>query len=83
MTASACQRDIVATAVESLSPEHRQILVEAYFRRRTVTETAHTLGLPIPVVKRRLYHALRELRRSLAAEGLPVNPTTSRDPMAA
>jgi RNA polymerase sigma-70 factor (ECF subfamily) len=72
MTASARQRDVIAAAVESLYPEHRQVLVEAYFGHRSVPETARTLGLPVPVVKRRLYDALKELRRMLPADTRPV-----------
>ena len=83
MTAPARQRDVVAAAVESLHPEHRQVLVLAYFQGRSVNETARMLGLPVPVVKVHVYDALRQLRRTLAAEGLPLHPTTRHDPAAA
>ena len=83
MTASARERDIVAAAVESLHPEHRQILVEAYFKGRSATEAAHALDLPVRVVKVRIYDALRELRRNLAAAGVPVHQLTGRKPVAA
>jgi RNA polymerase sigma-70 factor (ECF subfamily) len=83
MTAPARERDVVAAAVESLHPEHRQILAEAYFKGRSATETAHALGLPVRVVKVRIYEALRELRRILAAEGLPLDQTAPRNPVAA
>jgi RNA polymerase sigma-70 factor (ECF subfamily) len=76
MTASARQRD-VAAAVESLRPEHRQILAEAYFKGRSVTETAQALGLPVRVVKVRIYDAMRELRQVLPVE------TAGRGPLAA
>jgi len=77
MTASARQRDVVAAAVESLPREHRQVLVEAYFQGRSVTETARLLGLPVPVVKTRVYEALRHLRHTLAVEGLPLHPAAA------
>jgi DNA-directed RNA polymerase specialized sigma24 family protein len=83
MTASARQREVVAAAVESLRPGHRQVLVVAYFQGRSVTETARALGLPVAVVKVRLYDAMHHLRRTLAVEGLPLHPTTRRDPAAA
>ena len=57
MTTSARQRSVVAAAVESLHPEHRQVLLKAYFQGHSVSETAYALGLPLPVVKRRIYEA--------------------------
>ena len=69
MTAPTRQRDVVAAAVESLRPELRQVLVEAYFRGRSVSETAAVLGLPVRVVKTRIYHAMRELSRVPALAG--------------
>jgi len=83
MTAPARQRDVVAAAVESLRPELRQVLVEAYFKGRSATETAAALGLPVRVVKVRIYHALHELRRVAGVEGLPIGPTAGRNPVAA
>jgi DNA-directed RNA polymerase specialized sigma24 family protein len=58
-------------------------LVEAYFRGRSATETAAALGLPVRVVKVRIYNALRELRRGPAVAGLTVRPTAGRNPVAA
>jgi RNA polymerase sigma-70 factor, ECF subfamily len=83
MTASTSRRDVVAAAVGSLHPEYRQVLVEGYFRGRTVSETARALRLPVPVVKSRIYGALRQLRTILTAHGVPMPPTPDRDPVAA
>jgi RNA polymerase sigma-70 factor (ECF subfamily) len=49
-------------ALNQLSPEHREVLVEMYYRGRTVTETAAALGVPAGTVKSRSFYALRALR---------------------
>jgi RNA polymerase sigma-70 factor (ECF subfamily) len=55
----------VADALRTLSPPHREILVETYFQDRTVAEAAQRLGLPLGTAKSRVYYALRALRSSL------------------
>jgi RNA polymerase sigma-70 factor (ECF subfamily) len=55
----------VLGALERLSPEHKEILVELYYRGRTVTEAAEALGLPPGTVKSRSYYALRAMRAVL------------------
>ncbi|MFG2756024.1 sigma-70 family RNA polymerase sigma factor [Streptomyces wuyuanensis] len=55
----------VRAAVRSLSPEHRAVLVQIYFRGRSVAEAARVLGIPQGTVKSRSYHALRAMARSL------------------
>jgi RNA polymerase sigma-70 factor (ECF subfamily) len=55
----------VLRALDRISPEHREILVELYYRGRTVTETAEALGLPTGTVKSRSYYALRAMRAVL------------------
>jgi RNA polymerase sigma-70 factor, ECF subfamily len=55
----------VREAVRTLSPEHRAVLVEIYFRGRSVSETAQALGIPAGTVKSRSYYALRLLSRTL------------------
>lgn len=52
----------VLGALDRLSAEHREVLVEMYYRGRTVAETAQVLGIPPGTVKSRSYHALRTLR---------------------
>jgi DNA-directed RNA polymerase specialized sigma24 family protein len=82
MTTPARQNGAVAAAVESLHPDHRQILLQAYFRGHSASETARTLGLPLPLVKRRIYEAMQQLRGSLAQEQ-PSLATAGRRPLAA
>ncbi|MFD7071340.1 sigma-70 family RNA polymerase sigma factor [Streptomyces sp. NPDC059913] len=62
--ATVCALD-VREAVRTLSPEHRAVLVQMYFRGLTVDETAEVLGIPAGTVKSRSYYALRRLSRSL------------------
>jgi RNA polymerase sigma-70 factor, ECF subfamily len=57
-------------ALRALSPAHREILVETYFRGRTVPEAAEALGLPLGTAKSRVYYALRALRTALEQRGV-------------
>ncbi|MEU6844103.1 sigma-70 family RNA polymerase sigma factor [Streptomyces sp. NPDC046716] len=60
-TAALDVRDAVAT----LSPDHRAVLMEVYFKGASVAEAAAVLGIPPGTVKSRAYYALRALRRVL------------------
>lgn len=60
----------VTDALRSLSHAHREILLETYFRGRTVPEAAEELGLPLGTAKSRVYYALRALRAALAQRGV-------------
>lgn len=59
----------VAAALRSLSEEHRVVLVETYYRGRSVAEAAEVLGIPAGTVKSRAYYALRALRVALEERG--------------
>jgi RNA polymerase sigma-70 factor (ECF subfamily) len=56
-------------ALRRLSPEHRGVLREVYYRDRSVAEAARALGVPPGTVKSRTYYALRALRLVLAEMG--------------
>ena len=60
----------VTDALRSLSHAHREILVETFFRGRTVPEAAEALGLPLGTAKSRVYYALRALRAALQQRGV-------------
>lgn len=60
----------VTEALRGLSHAHREILVETYFRGRTVPEAAEVLGLPVGTAKSRVYYALRALRTALEQRGV-------------
>jgi len=53
---------VVLDALDQVSPEHREVLVELYYNGRSMTETAQELGVPPGTVKSRSYYALRALR---------------------
>ena len=53
---------VVLDALDQVSPEHREVLVELYYRGRSMAETAKELGVPPGTVKSRSYYALRALR---------------------
>jgi RNA polymerase sigma-70 factor (ECF subfamily) len=60
----------VADALAGLSSEHRAVLVETYYRGRSVAEAAVALGIPPGTVKSRCYYALRALRLRLEERGV-------------
>ena len=55
----------VEEALRKLSPDHRVVLVETYYRARPYGEVAADLGVPVGTVKSRVYYALRALRLAL------------------
>jgi RNA polymerase sigma-70 factor (ECF subfamily) len=60
----------VTDALASLTPDHRQVLIETYYRGRSVAEAASALGIPPGTVKSRTYYALRALRLVLEERGV-------------
>ncbi|MGW2648053.1 sigma-70 family RNA polymerase sigma factor [Streptomyces sp. NPDC001393] len=66
----ALQSWAVADAVRTLSPDHRAVLLETYYRGRTVAEAASVLGIPPGTVKSRTYYALHALRLALRERGI-------------
>jgi RNA polymerase sigma-70 factor, ECF subfamily len=60
----------VADALRSLRPEHRGVLLETYYRGRSVAEAAAVLGIPAGTVKSRTFYALRALKLELEERGL-------------
>ena len=52
----------VRRAMQRLSREHCQVLVELYYHGRTVAEAALRLGIPEGTVKSRAHYGLRSLR---------------------
>ncbi|MBM9506333.1 sigma-70 family RNA polymerase sigma factor [Actinacidiphila acididurans] len=57
---------VLMEALDQLSPDHRDVLVEIYYRGHTVTETAGRLGIPEGTVKSRAHYALKALREKYA-----------------
>jgi RNA polymerase sigma-70 factor (ECF subfamily) len=61
---------LVADALVELSPEHRAVVVGAYYRGRSVAELAAEEDIPPGTVKSRLHYALRALRLALQEKGV-------------
>lgn len=61
---------VIADAITKLSPEHRSVLLECYYRGRPVSEAAQHLGVPVGTVKSRTHYALRALRLALEEMGV-------------
>ena len=62
-------RQLVLAALRTLSTEHRQVLLECYYRGASVAEAAETLGVPPGTVKSRTHHALDALRQAIDRMG--------------
>ena len=60
----------VAEALRTLSPSHRQVLLEVHYRDRSVAEASAVLGIPEGTVRSRMYYALRGLRLALEERGV-------------
>jgi RNA polymerase sigma-70 factor, ECF subfamily len=60
----------VAEAMRALSKDHRAVIAELFYRRRTVAEAAKELGIPAGTVKSRSFYALRALRDALEERGV-------------
>jgi RNA polymerase sigma-70 factor (ECF subfamily) len=63
-------RHLVMAALQKLSPEHRAVLHECYFRGSSVSQAAAALGIPPGTVKSRTHYAMRALRLALEELGL-------------
>ena len=61
---------LVADALASLSVAHREVLVETFFRDRSVADAARDLGVPVGTVKSRTHYALQALRLALQERGV-------------
>jgi RNA polymerase sigma-70 factor (ECF subfamily) len=60
----------VADALGALSAEHRAVIVELYYRDRSVADAARVLGVPEGTIKSRAYYALRALRAACEERGV-------------
>lgn len=61
---------LIEEALAALSPEHRAVLIRAYFGGLTVAEMARELEIPEGTVKSRLHYGLRALRLALQEKGV-------------
>jgi RNA polymerase sigma-70 factor (ECF subfamily) len=63
-------RILLADALASLSPEHRVVIIDAYYLGRPLREVAERLGIPEGTVKSRLHYGVRALRLALEERGI-------------
>ena len=61
---------VLADALKSLSSEHRNAIVRAYYLGQTVADIAAKEQIPEGTVKSRLHYALRALRIALQERGV-------------
>ena len=59
----------IEEAMRRIGEQHRQVLVETYYRGRPYAEVAEELGVPEGTVKSRVYYGLRALRVVLEEMG--------------
>jgi len=59
-------RTRVDRALESLSPEHRTVVMLTYFEGYSCREIARIVGCPVDTVKTRMFHARRRLKLLLS-----------------
>lgn len=67
---AALQSLLVTDALSRLSAEHREVLVECFYRGLGVAEAARRIGVPPGTVKSRTHYALRALRLTLDEMGV-------------
>ena len=69
--ATACRPErMVPQALGALPHQDRFVVVQMFYRRRSVDEIADVLGVSADSVRWRCYEALRALRQELAARGI-------------
>jgi RNA polymerase sigma-70 factor, ECF subfamily len=61
---------VVADALRTLSPEHRAVLVDSYFRGQTAKQIAEARGIPPGTVRSRMHYALQAMRLALRERGV-------------
>jgi RNA polymerase sigma-70 factor (ECF subfamily) len=61
-------RVVLAEALATLSPEHREVLVAVKLEGLSYAELSARNGIPVATLRTRSYHALRALRTTLGEE---------------
>jgi len=63
------QIERVRSALEKLSPEHREVIMLAFYNELSYSEIAQIVGCPEGTVKSRVYYAKEQLKRILSEGG--------------
>ena len=61
---------LVANALDSISNDHRTVISELFYQRRSVAEVAALLDIPEGTVRSRCFYGLRALRKVLEEQGI-------------
>ncbi|WP_405159983.1 sigma-70 family RNA polymerase sigma factor [Nocardia sp. NBC_01499] len=61
---------VVADALGRLSPDHREVIVRAYYRGLSTHQIAAELDIPAGTVKSRMHYGMRALRLALQEMGV-------------
>jgi RNA polymerase sigma-70 factor (ECF subfamily) len=61
---------LVAGALDALSADHKTVIVELFYQRKSVAEVAALLAIPEGTVRSRCFYGLRALRRELERQGI-------------
>jgi RNA polymerase sigma-70 factor (ECF subfamily) len=61
---------VVIDALRTLTPAHRAVLVDYFYRGRTAAEIAAERGVPAGTARSRVYYAMRALRLALQERGV-------------
>lgn len=61
---------VVIDALRTLTPVHRAVLVDYFYRGRTAAEIAVERGMPAGTARSRVYYAMRALRLALQERGV-------------
>jgi len=61
---------LVADALQAVTPAHRSVLIDCFYRGRTAAEIAKERGLPPGTARSRIFYAVRALRLALQERGV-------------
>ena len=61
---------VLRKCLETLSPEHREIIDLVYYHEKSVEEVAEIVGIPENTVKTRMFYARKKLAELLKAAGV-------------
>ncbi|ALG08131.1 sigma factor-like helix-turn-helix DNA-binding protein [Kibdelosporangium phytohabitans] len=61
---------LIADALSQLTPEHRTVILRAYYMGQSVSELAEALDVPEGTILSRLHYGLRALRLALQERGV-------------
>src|SRR5690606_18034480 len=62
--------DVLRKCIQTLSPEHREIIDLVYYHEKSVEEVAQIVGIPENTVKTRMFYARKKLAEQLKAAGI-------------